>query len=665
MAETTDLQRLVVSLEANIKNYERSLARANGQAQRQTRQIQSRFEQLNRNVSGQMAALGRSMTGVFAGALGAREIVRFADSFTRIQNALRVTGLEGEKLTSVYNQLLASATRNYAPLESLVTLYSRLSLVQGQLGVSSAQIVDFTDRIALALRVGGTSAQEASGALLQLSQALGGGTVRAEEFNSIVEGTPTIALAAARGLEEAGGSIAKLRQLVADGAVPSKAFFDAFIVGSQEMAQQVAGAQVTMDQAWQNIQTALTHTIGQLNQASGVGDIAGVAMQELADEIGRVGANAGEIFDNLRTLVGWLNAIKTAGDNAATAIGNLTGLDHIGPWIERLTGLDVSAEGQSSNAAAKGDRQTRQPTDLGTIRPPVSLRSYAPAPLSGPGGGRSSGASEAERQADAIKRVTEELQFEYDQLGRNELAQRIATEQRAAGVSAASEEGQAIANLVSRNYALEQAQDRATEAQRRLNDALRDVEYMGSSALSSIVTDLKNGESAAKAFEKALDRILDQLIDMASQQLFAAAFSAALPGGGGGMGLFASGIYHSGGVAGQSRQSRSVHPALFAGAPRYHSGGVAGLRPGEVPAILQRGELIIPKGGSRSAAPSLNVNIINNNGSDVRTRQKQGPDGVDIDIVLDQKMAKMLTNPYTQSGKALAQRGVNPPMRRF
>lgn len=40
---------------------------------------------------------------------------------------------------------------------------------------------------------------------------------------------------------------------------------------------------------------------------------------------------------------------------------------------------------------------------------------------------------------------------------------------------------------------------------------------------------------------------------------------------------------------------------MFAGARRYHKGGVAGLMPGEVSVILQRGEVVIPKGGVRSA----------------------------------------------------------------
>ena len=68
-------------------------------------------------------------------------------------------------------------------------------------------------------------------------------------------------------------------------------------------------------------------------------------------------------------------------------------------------------------------------------------------------------------------------------------------------------------------------------------------------------------------------------------------------GGGGASGsLFgASSInalgYHDGGVVGYGAFSRSVNPYLFANAPRLHGG----LMPDEYPAILQKGEAVIPK----------------------------------------------------------------------
>jgi len=52
-------------------------------------------------------------------------------------------------------------------------------------------------------------------------------------------------------------------------------------------------------------------------------------------------------------------------------------------------------------------------------------------------------------------------------------------------------------------------------------------------------------------------------------------------------------VSHAGGVVGLSGYSRQVPALAFAGAPRMHAGGWAGLRPDEVPTILQRGERVL------------------------------------------------------------------------
>ncbi len=77
-----------------------------------------------------------------------------------------------------------------------------------------------------------------------------------------------------------------------------------------------------------------------------------------------------------------------------------------------------------------------------------------------------------------------------------------------------------------------------------------------------------------------------------------------------------AGIFHKGGIAGDASEGRSVSSSVFAGAHRYHQGGIAGLMPGEVPAILQEGERIIPNGQQGQGGASqgrgghvFNVNI--------------------------------------------------------
>lgn len=63
-----------------------------------------------------------------------------------------------------------------------------------------------------------------------------------------------------------------------------------------------------------------------------------------------------------------------------------------------------------------------------------------------------------------------------------------------------------------------------------------------------------------------------------------------------------AGVAHSGGIIGKTSLPKRAVPAwLFAGAPRYHSGGIVGLKPGEVPAILQTGEEVLSRDDPRNA----------------------------------------------------------------
>lgn len=98
---------------------------------------------------------------------------------------------------------------------------------------------------------------------------------------------------------------------------------------------------------------------------------------------------------------------------------------------------------------------------------------------------------------------------------------------------------------------------------------------------------------------------------------------------------------HSGGVVGQnSSGSTKVHDAIFASAMRYHNGGIAGLKPNEVPTILERGERVLTaeqqRGMGGRSAPNVQVNIINEGGQAMEEKSRSSSfDGESyvIDIV--------------------------------
>lgn len=88
--------------------------------------------------------------------------------------------------------------------------------------------------------------------------------------------------------------------------------------------------------------------------------------------------------------------------------------------------------------------------------------------------------------------------------------------------------------------------------------------------------------------------ILQQAILNALQEGFGESFFSNA-----GNAIASGSVFHSGGVVNRAGAQRSVSPLLFQAAPRYHSGGIAGIRPNEVPAILQQGEEVLTRDDPR------------------------------------------------------------------
>ncbi|MDQ0558305.1 tape measure domain-containing protein [Rhizobium mesoamericanum] len=278
----TDLERLVVQLSADITKYERAMNRASSVGNKQLASIERRALSMNKNLAASFTSLGTKVGIALAGAFSVKGLSELQDAYTKIQNSLKVAGLSGQELTGVYNQLYAAAQKNAAPIEALATLYSRVAINQKELGVTSSQVVGLTDTVAMALKAQGSSAEEAQGALLQLSQALGSGKVQAEEYNSLIDGLPVLLQAAAAGIRQAGGSVAKLTQLVKSGQLASKALFDGIEAGRSVIGDKLVDAVQTGESSLILLRNALTNAAGKFDLASGssakftqvIGDVA-------------------------------------------------------------------------------------------------------------------------------------------------------------------------------------------------------------------------------------------------------------------------------------------------------------------------------------------------------------------------------------------------------
>ncbi|WP_260927956.1 tape measure protein [Novosphingobium sp. 9] len=131
-----------------------------------------------RQSTGVISSSVKGLAASIGAGLSVREIANLADGYTRFTNSLKVAGLEGQNLAKTQNDLYEIAQKYGTELDSVGTLYSRISASAKDLGLSQSQLLEFVSGTSAALKVSGQSATEASGALLQLLQALSGSTIQ-------------------------------------------------------------------------------------------------------------------------------------------------------------------------------------------------------------------------------------------------------------------------------------------------------------------------------------------------------------------------------------------------------------------------------------------------------------------------------------------------------
>lgn len=257
-------------------------------------------------------------------------------------------------------------------------------------------------------------------------------------------------------------------------------------------------------------------------------------LQGISDQAREMGIHINGLAPPLRDTDTVLGAILTTADNLNAALYETTGIDLApifaaaqGPADALLTkvttildkamaaGAAILAASGAGSVDARGETTQFGPGSRARSRPrPASNDIDFGLPPVPTGGG---GASEAEKQAEAIKKVVDALSAEIALVGEGEEARRLDQELRKAGVDIHSEEGQKIAELVEELTQLEAAEQRAAETMKVIEDGLNNL----------FVDVLSGAESAEDAIASLLGQLGKLFLNQAFQMLW---------NGGGGIG---------------------------------------------------------------------------------------------------------------------------------
>jgi len=224
------------------------------------RQLDATFQQsFGSSLNKGLAAVGS--------VLGTNEVRKYADQWTTAENMLKAATAATGMQTRSLKELRSGADDARVSVEDYVDLYARMVRSASGVAKSENEIALATNLVSKAFKAGGASAQEQAAGILQLGQALGSGVLQGDELRSLRENAPIVAKAIA---DEFGVTVAKLKDLGAEGKLTSDRVFRAIINAQKTIEAQFAATNATIGDGMTAINNAMLQYIGTAGDMTGI-----------------------------------------------------------------------------------------------------------------------------------------------------------------------------------------------------------------------------------------------------------------------------------------------------------------------------------------------------------------------------------------------------------
>uniref|UniRef100_UPI001E289CE2 tape measure protein n=1 Tax=Aggregatibacter actinomycetemcomitans TaxID=714 RepID=UPI001E289CE2 len=275
------------------------------------------------SISKQLAVLKKQVVGLAALSrisVGLVGIANTSDEYKNYQARINLVSASNREAKGTFKELMQIADDTGQLFNATAELYTRSYRALGD-KANSAELLQFTRTIQQATVVSGANAQEASAAIIQLSQGLASGTLRGEEFNSVSEQMPIILEILQKSLGKTRG---ELRKMAEQGELTPQLIIGAMKEAKDEIQRQYDAMPHTIGRAINELSNAWLRFIGQTDKAVPAVSLVASAVSALAknlDELGTVlliiaGAATGRYISSMAKM-----AIETVRNNTATAVG--------------------------------------------------------------------------------------------------------------------------------------------------------------------------------------------------------------------------------------------------------------------------------------------------------------------------------------------------------
>ncbi|MDK9982151.1 tape measure protein [Enterobacter asburiae] len=228
-------------LEAGLNRTERSLS-----------SIEGTMSSLTGVAKALIAALSVQQVGAYAQA--------WQDLSNKLANAVRDSVPPFETLADVTERVFDISQKTRSGLDATATLYARLERSTRSYGVSVEDITRLTTIINQGFVVSGSTAEEASNAIIQLAQGLASGALRGDEFNSVNEQGNRLMIALADSMNV---SIGALRNMAAEGKLTTEVIVNGLLSQGDKIGQEFAKTTATISQSLEIANNNITKFFGE------------------------------------------------------------------------------------------------------------------------------------------------------------------------------------------------------------------------------------------------------------------------------------------------------------------------------------------------------------------------------------------------------------------
>nr|EHZ6733069.1 tape measure protein [Acinetobacter baumannii] len=229
-----------------------------------------------------MSVATRALAGYMAGLLTVGSAISKMDTYTGLQNRLKLVTNNQVELNKATEDTFRIAQKTYSAWDSVLQVYQRFSDNAKTLNLTMDDTARLTETVSKAVAISGASAEAADAALVQFGQALASGTLRGEELNSVMEQTPALAKAIAKGM---GITVGELRSVAAEGKITSQEIVKALKNVQDEVDALFAKTDITIGQSLTLLNNEITKFVGEAGKGSGAAQVLAGSVQTLASNL--------------------------------------------------------------------------------------------------------------------------------------------------------------------------------------------------------------------------------------------------------------------------------------------------------------------------------------------------------------------------------------------